>query len=1153
MSSNEFDRLFGRLALKLEVVSADQLRKAEDTVTKRDGTELAAVLVEQGAMTIEQHDHVRAKLEALVARHKGDLAAALTSLDSDDDPTGTDAGSKILEETVDTKPPEPGTAPRDRADENTACFELTIITPGHGDGIESEVTAHLAETVDRDNGGAFGATFISPVDPNFSERLDRRDIESALRSRYTLTRVCGVGGIGEVWLAKDPSLKRDVALKRFRADREVDEDTKRRLVKEAQITGQLEHPNIVPVHELDQMEDGSPYYTMKLLRGQTLSQHIQEHHKLKRDGQDSMLSLYELLNIFVDVCNAVAYAGARGIVHRDLKPANIMLGGFGEVLVLDWGLATLVDRSETDEEMEPVTLQSNLDPVQTLEGQIVGTPAYMAPEQAAGRIGQIDQRTDVYGLGAVLYAILLGKTPHRGQQTGNTARDTITLLKRIVDGPTPRPRTVDPTIPAALDAISAKAMERSRSDRYQTATEIAQDIKRWMADEPVSAYTEPWTDRAQRWFRKHRTLAQSIVIGVVLTAVVSIFAAFMINEARKREANAHAETAAARLVALDHFQRTRKMVDELLTGLSDGLLNLPETQDFREELLAYAEEEYAKLVAETSDDAALQYELTQVYIRLGDVRRLLNDDSAEESYLEAIKRLNATDGQTLEVARVNNKLGLWYTADGRHDDAAERFELVLDALKETAPQNGDDFESARIRAAALSNRGNLFSRTAHSEEAKQSLEQSESDWRQIVEQTRELNDRFALAQSRMVLGEHHQQTGKLAESIEKLEQAISDFAALVAMDEDEPSYVQGLADGYLTLSAAQYLLGQTEKQIESSRAAIREYDALIATRPDVPVYRENRTAAATDLAQALYFKGRMSDAFEAARSSLHDASLLADSYPHIPRYTVSRVYALMTLAQIVRDFGNFEDATGDMQDAIDLCTALIELWPNESGYFRLRGVCLSNLGTIGLLTDQVESARQLFEQARADFAAALKLAPDAHLARDGLAWALTYLGDALHRLDRTGEASAAYKAAIALRGEAIDKSPNELANEAWLLLTCRDVELRNATQALASAELAINDAPTNDWYQSLIAAAHYRNGDYALCLKVLATARTPNISRKNSLGFWEAMALWQTGDEVKAQAAFEKAVLRMNETAPGDLKLRMVRDEAAALLGIEVE
>jgi eukaryotic-like serine/threonine-protein kinase len=363
----------------------------------------------------------------------------------------------------------------------------------------------------------------------------------ARRSRYTLTHLHAQGGLGRVWLARDTDLNREVALKEILPGKAPHPDLWRRFLKEAQVTGQLEHPGIVPVYELARRsEDDQPFYTMRFVRGQTLRAAIADYHRRRTEARIDPLERPRLLQAFVSICQAIAYAHSRGVIHRDLKPDNVVLGGFGEVLVLDWGLAKRVDRPEDDAGPPSVAISDEAEHEATREGQYLGTPAYMAPEQAEGRLDLLDVRTDVYGLGAILFEILTGRTPHEGDSV-------MQILFRAANEPTPRTRAVEPSVPPALDAICSKAMARERSDRYASASDLAVDMQRWLADEPVSAFVEPWARRLARFARRHRHPLQ-VAAALLLTAVVSVVA----------------------LVRIDRMQRINRLSLELEKGLESA-------------------------------------------------------------------------------------------------------------------------------------------------------------------------------------------------------------------------------------------------------------------------------------------------------------------------------------------------------------------------------------------------------------------------------------------------------------------------------------------------------------------------------------------------------------------------------------------------------
>jgi PAS domain S-box-containing protein len=326
-----------------------------------------------------------------------------------------------------------------------------------------------------------------------------------VQERYALKHLHATGGIGRVWLARDCQLGRDVALKELRPGHAGSPAARARFLKEAQITGQLEHPGIVPVYELAGRPGAKePFYTMRFVKGQTLHEAVRRHHQKRAADQDDSLELLALLNAFVAVANTVAYAHSRGVLHRDLKGQNVVLGPFGDVVVLDWGLAKVVDEPDGEAGSTAVAacVVENGSVDLTVQGQAVGTPAYMAPEQARGQLDLLDCRTDVYGLGAILYEILTGQPPFLGN-------DALDVLRQVIEVEPRPPRELWPDVPASLEAICLRALAKEPGQRHPSAGELAQDVQQWQEVRRRQA-----EDALRHSEALHRSLVESLPVAV---------------------------------------------------------------------------------------------------------------------------------------------------------------------------------------------------------------------------------------------------------------------------------------------------------------------------------------------------------------------------------------------------------------------------------------------------------------------------------------------------------------------------------------------------------------------------------------------------------------------------------------------------------------
>jgi len=349
----------------------------------------------------------------------------------------------------------------------------------------------------------------------------------------------GRGGMGRVLVVFDSHLGREIALKELlgpaslgaRGD-EAASQAAARFLREARITGQLAHPGVVPVYELGQRDDGKLYYTMKLVRGRTFSRALRQ-----ADGPSERLAL---LGHFVDLCQAVAYAHSRGVVHRDIKPDNVMVGEFGETVLLDWGLAKMrgLDDVQEDELAHDLALVRSAGVDDTVLGSAVGTPAYMSPEQAEGRIADIDERSDVWGLGAVLYEVLTGSPPFPGK----TAAE---IIYKVTQAPVRPVRRKAPQAPPELAAVAEKALRREPNERYPTAAGLASEVEAWLSGGRVVAYDYGSLELLRRFVGRNRWLSLSVLLALCTLLVGSA----LIYGAWGRESRARQQAQRARRVA----------------------------------------------------------------------------------------------------------------------------------------------------------------------------------------------------------------------------------------------------------------------------------------------------------------------------------------------------------------------------------------------------------------------------------------------------------------------------------------------------------------------------------------------------------------------------------------------------------------------------
>jgi WD40 repeat protein/serine/threonine protein kinase len=546
------DRLIEALAIPLGFASTAAF--AEVRSASREPTvglsrrSIAEILVERGLLTAERAAILEMLADDLLARHDGDLRRCLDSLD---------AFGRLRPELE---------------NEHPLAESRTPTLPSRSGPRTARPLAPSGETNGTAQSPSGAAEPVAKIAAEDDEEAEFGwSLTGAVKTggRFQVLHAHARGGIGLVSVAFDAELKREVALKQIKPESADDPDSRSRFLLEAEVTGRLEHPGIVPVYGLGYDEQGHPYYAMRFVRGITLEEAIDRFHRADaprdRDPRERALELRRLLGQFINVCHTMAYAHSRGVLHRDLKPANVLLGPYNETLVVDWGLAKVLSGREEEAEAEEsapmakpprpsriVPALGSSSSTETIAGSAFGTPAFMSPEQAAGELHRLSPASDVYSLGAMLYTLLAGRPPFESAWCEVTE-----LLAQVRNGQFPTPRQVNPRVPRPLEAVCLKALATRREDRYRSADELATEIERWLADEPVSAYREPLSARLGRWARRHRPLVTGAA-ALLITAVAGLSIGLVLLGRAQRE------TESQRLRAVREREIATFMTDEAL-------------------------------------------------------------------------------------------------------------------------------------------------------------------------------------------------------------------------------------------------------------------------------------------------------------------------------------------------------------------------------------------------------------------------------------------------------------------------------------------------------------------------------------------------------------------------------------------------------------
>lgn len=1052
MSENH-DLLFGLIALRVRLVELDDLATAFREWSLDPSESLPSRLARIAGLSQESQLGIEKLLAAHMKKHAGDAEKTLSILDPQ---ASTRIRISTLAQnsaaaTLDYSERKPGDATRDEreggADNRPSEFDWSI----DSDPLSAPTSA---EGNGADHEGENGWL-----------RDRRREPKSdATHARYRILRPHAKGGLGAVSVALDLELNREVALKEIQDSYADHEKSRRRFIAEAEVTGGLEHPGIVPVYGLGKQPNGRPFYAMRLIRGESLKAALATFHS--RDFSE--VEFRRLLRRFQGVCDAIEYAHSRGVLHRDIKPANIIAGPFGETLVIDWGLAKSihqldpasgaesesrdskkVDSKHVDSKHDPAGLSASgladsesgganfaraLKDSATAQGSALGTPGYMSPEQARGDLQALGPRSDVYSLGATLYSVLTGKAPFEG-----SAEDALEGVKK---GSFPRPRTLVERLDPALEAICLRGMALDPADRYGSARELSEDLERWLAGEKVAAYAEPWTRSAARWLARRRVAvaaaAMALVVGLLGLGGVAATQARANGQLRQKNlelASSNEEIDRQRIRATERETQAIEAVRAFRDAVAQEplLKDTPELDELRKRLtrepLAFFRSLRDQLQAEDQTEPKSLARLANASFELGMLSLEIGDPKDASAALEESRTIWRTllekDPKNAEyrseLAKTYNNLGFAYSDSREIDNAKDAFQEAIRLGKELVEEFGDNPELSSRLAANWLNFGAMCSQTGEMQMAKSHYNRAKS----IIEELRktrpdEPHYKRELAKLEMNLGDSDRVLGMQGPAKNAFDRALELERELSKAHPEDLGVKQVLAQAFNNL-------GFLKQEMEMLDAAQTDFEEalkigldLTQKHPTVCPYRLLRARCHVNLAGVLKASGNQKRARDEYLSAIADFRKLTEDFPTVGVYAEGLAIARGNFGEALVTWGQPVDARRELESSVKIGRPLVEKYPEVLAY---RDSLANNLfhlaNLLGSLNDP-SGSKKLLEECMKLERELVARQPEIPKYRENLArMSFNLANGRAAQGDRPG-AKAAYEEAIELDGELLD-------------------------------------------------------------------------------------------------------------------------------------
>ncbi len=1034
MGTNSHDRnlLFGILAVQMDFISRDALVGAMNAWVLAKDKPLGEILVAQKALAADR----RALLEALVLehlkQHNNDPEKSLAAVSS------VGAVREDLRQIADPQV--------------QASLIHLAAAPRHVDPYASQA---------RSVGGS-----------------------TSLGTRFCILRPHAKGGLGQVSVARDEELQREVALKEIQERHADNAESRARFLLEAEITGGLEHPGIVPVYGLGQYADGRPYYAMRFIRGDSLQEAVKRFHGRggkRLDSGERAVELRKLLGRFLDVCNAIDYAHSRGVLHRDLKPGNIMLGQYGETLVVDWGLAKSVDRPESIAEsvegpLKPTSISGS---AATMMGAAIGTPQYMSPEQAAGRLDLLGPASDVYSLGATLYCLLTNRPPIEGENVE-------TILSNVQRGEFQPPRAVNDQIAKPLEAICLKAMAMKPANRYITCKALADDVEHWMADEPVSAFREGWSARAARWARKHKTqvvgsvglLAATVVVLAVTTVLVK--QQQLLTDAARRQAveNAHRADANAlradtsRDQAVRRFQLALDALNDMVFGIQTKLETRPGTQDLRKDLLENARKGLEKLLQEAEKQGTPDQTLVWSYFRMGDVEQVMgNTLAAKNEYANGYELARKLADADPRNSQAQSDLGVGYISlgniaqqMGKTQDAQDYYLKALAIRQhraEAEPKNGQAQRGLSVNCERL---GDVARQLGQTHEALDFYRKASA----IRQGLSDADAKNVQAQSDLSviyerLGEVTMQVGQSQEAFDFNEKARAIRESLAQSDPKNVQAQRNLSVSYERLGEVSHRLGKRAEALDFYRKALTIRESLAEADPKNAQAQRDVATGYNNLGDMSQSSGKTVETLDYYRKALAIRVRLAQADPKNAEIQNELSIGYDRLGDVSRKSGEAKEALDFYQESRAIREHLAEADPKNAEFQRNLTVSYNKLGRASQQSGKALDAITFYNKALVIRERLAEADPKNAQTQRDLGFSYEKLGDVTRQLGQSKEAIGFYQKARLIDERLAEADPKNAQAQRDMLAICQTIG--------ATAQATHDFTKAAEWFKKALEVA----------------------------------------------------------------------------------